>query len=125
MQELPDSFTVRTIDMPTAVCGTIAESPDGHINIYINARLSHAGQIDALEHELEHWRNDDLNNEDDDIRTIEYRADHMEPTARLVRAKDIKPPKPKPNRITAPQRAYNAPQTDWQDDIYNKLPMHD
>ena len=124
MQELPDSYTIRTIDMPAAVGGTIAESPDGHINIYLNARLTRAGQEEALEHELEHWRNDDLHN-DDDIETVEARASHRKPAAQLIRASSIPRPKPKPNRITAPVRVDTEDRRDWINDTFIKLPFFD
>lgn len=67
MIPMPDSYTVRLIDLPVSQGGMISEDPDGHINVYINARLSSSGQNTAAWHEWEHWYNDDLNN-DRDIR---------------------------------------------------------
>lgn len=59
---IPDNCTIRLIDMPVRQHGMIAQSPDGHINVYINARLSHDGQLNAADHEFKHLMNDDLNN---------------------------------------------------------------
>ena len=82
----PDDCTVRLIDMPVSVGGRISECPDGHIDIYINARHSEAGRRRDLEHELDHWRNDDLHN-DLDIRAVESR--HVKPLPPLIRAVDL------------------------------------
>jgi hypothetical protein len=84
----PDDCTVRLIDMPVSVGGRISECPDGHIDIYINARHSEAGRRRDLEHELDHWRNDDLHN-DLDIRAVESR--HAKPLPPLIRASDLLP----------------------------------
>ena len=84
----PDDCTVRLIDMPVSVGGRISECPDGHIDIYINARHSEAGRRRDLEHELEHWRNDDLHN-DLDIRAVEGR--HARQLPPLIRASDLLP----------------------------------
>jgi len=59
---LPDSYTVRLIDLPVALGGMISEDPDGHVNIYVNARHAHDQQMIDAEHELEHWQDDDLYN---------------------------------------------------------------
>ena len=61
--KFPDSFTVRLVDLPTTQKGFICEDIDGHINVYINARLSHTGQMDAARHEYRHWLSDDLRND--------------------------------------------------------------
>lgn len=122
MREIPDDCTIRTINLPTAVGGTICESPDGHINIYLNARLTREGQEEALDHELEHYYNDDLHN-DEDIETIERRADHQKPVAQLVLARDLPKAKPRPKRATTPAKVAPPPHTDWKDDIYLKLPF--
>ena len=86
MTSWPDDCTVRLIDMPVSVGGRISECPDGHIDIYINARHSEAGRRRDLEHELDHWRNDDLHN-DLDIRAVESR--HAKPLPPLIRAADL------------------------------------
>ena len=82
----PEDCTVRLIDMPVSVGGRISECPDGHIDIYINACHSEAGRRRDLEHELDHWRNDDLHN-DLDIRAVESR--HANPLPPLIRAVDL------------------------------------
>lgn len=92
MTSWPEDCTVRLIDMPVSVGGRISECPDGHIDIYINARHSEAGRRRDLAHELEHWRNDDLHN-DLDIRAVESR--HTKPLPPLLRASDL-PPKSLP-----------------------------
>ena len=81
----PSSYTVRLIDLPVSVGGTIVESPDGHINIYINARLSQAEQRKALEHELDHYENDDLHN-DKSIYAVER---HKGRFSRLLTARGL------------------------------------
>jgi hypothetical protein len=82
----PDDCTVRLIDMPVSVGGRISECPDGHIDIYINARHSEAGRRRDLEHELEHWQNDVLHN-DLGIRAVEGR--HARQLPPLIRASDL------------------------------------
>jgi hypothetical protein len=98
VKQLPDDYTIRLVDMPISVGGRISEYPDGHIDVYINARLSQDGQLRAADHEFDHWRNDDLHN-DLDIRQIEGRDSHRLPL--LFKASDLlkkqKPaPAPKP-----------------------------
>lgn len=110
---VPDDYTVRLIDMPTVVGGTINESLDGHINIYINARLSHDGQHKAFDHEIKHWQNDDFHN-DDDIRVVEARASgkesRLKAIPKLMKARDLLPkprsvPRPRPTTISPYQFA--------------------
>ena len=60
MNELPDDYTIHLVDLNERVGGLITECPDGHVDVYINAKWGHNGQMDAAEHEFEHWRNDDL-----------------------------------------------------------------
>ena len=96
IKPLPDDCTVRLIDLPISVGGRISEGPDGHIDIYINARLSRDGQRRAWDHELDHLENDDLHN-GLDIRAVEGR--HARKLPPLIRARDLLP-KSKPR--TAP-----------------------
>lgn len=116
MMELPDDYTVRLVDMPVAEGGMISESPDGHVNVYINARWSTSGQFRAAEHEYEHWINDDLNN-DDGIQTVENRAHHrrdkMSRLATLKRASEL----PRPAKYRPKYHAYD----DWKDDVLHKM----
>lgn len=84
MRNLPDDCTVRLVDLPTAVGGSISETPDGHLNIYINARLSHDGRRRALDHELRHADRDDLHSAEP-VADIEARAD----LPQLVKARDL------------------------------------
>ena len=91
----PWEYTVRYLDdLPLSVPGVVALSPDGHYNIYINAKLSRDGQREAIGHELEHIENDDFYN-DDDIRTIEARADRKHTSLKhipqLMKARDLIP----------------------------------
>ena len=102
-------YTVRLIDMPVRAGGMIAESPDGHLNIYINARHNREKQRKSYEHEMRHAENDDLHS-DEDIRTIEARADGLPEPLRgiphLMRASDLLPKivKPQPVAPVAPKR---------------------
>ena len=91
MKQLPDDYTVRLIDLPTSVGGRISECPDGHIDIYINARHSHAGHLRAADHEFEHWRNDDLHN----TRSI-FEIEDSKKLPPLMRARDLLPQHPPP-----------------------------
>ena len=91
---LPDDCTVRLIDLPWSVHGFISESPDGHSNIYINARDSRARQRRALDHELDHYTHDDLNNAQP-VREVEARASRrtvrLSAIPQLMRARDLLP----------------------------------
>ena len=54
---------VRLVDLPSYRTGaTVVEDENGDYNIYINARYGYNGQQKALEHEMEHIRNDDFRN---------------------------------------------------------------
>ena len=93
--KLPDDYTIRLVDLPHGVGGFMSECPDGHVDVYINARWGHDAQLDATEHEFTHWENDDLYN-DDDIQEVERRAERRtgEKTKgwKLVRARDLPRP---------------------------------
>ena len=111
MIELPDNYTVRLVNMPVHQGGMICESPDGHVNVYINARLSSTGQMDAAKHEYKHWLNGDLDN-DNDIRQAEVRAGHKNKRrllATLKLASELTPP--------TKHQQYD----DWKDDVLHKL----
>ena len=70
-----DEFTVRLVDdLPASVGGFVTESPDGHLNIYINARHGWNGQRRSLRHELRHADADDLRSSEP-LAVIEARAD--------------------------------------------------
>ena len=91
---IPDDCTVRLIDLPYRVGGTVALSPDGHYNIYINARSGDARRRASLDHELRHIENGDFFNTDD-IRTVEARASRrtvrLSAIPQLMRARDLLP----------------------------------
>lgn len=87
MKELPDEYTIRLQDMPEAVGGFISESPDGHVNVYLNARWGHNGQLAAADHEFDHWRDDDLHNE----KSI-YEVEDKKDLPPLLRACDLPRP---------------------------------
>ena len=115
MIPMPDSYTVRLVDMPVNQGGMISEDPDGHINVYINARLSDAGRHTAAAHEWEHWYNDDLHN-DRDIREVEGGTRKARRLKMLMRARDLMPkpaPKPRPPLITDMDK--------WKNDIIHRL----
>ena len=98
MKPLPDDYTIRLVDMPYSVGGCITECPDGHVDVYINARQSHAGRYRAADHEFDHWRRGDLHN-GLDIREVEKR-NKLPP---LMRARDLLPPPPLPPRPAPPR----------------------
>lgn len=120
MIPLPDDYTVRLVDLPAGVGGRIEEGPDGHIDVYINARLSSTGQHTAAYHEWRHWLDDDINS-DRDIREVEDRADPERPRQLppLMRARDLVVRQ----RIRAAEAA--ARRDRWEDDIYLRLPYMD
>ena len=102
-----DEYAVRLLDMPASVGGFIKESPDGFVNIYINARHSWKGQRKAYRHELRHAEEDDLHS-DEPLAIIDARADGVDPRLKaiphLLRAWDLlPPPPPKPVQKPAPQ----------------------
>jgi len=70
---IPEDCIVRLIDLPYGVGGFIAESPDGFLNIYINARHMPEKRLRSLRHELRHADADDLHSTDP-VAVIEARA---------------------------------------------------
>ena len=106
-----DEYAVRLLDLPVGVGGMITESPDGFINVYINARHGHDRQMRSLDHELNHAENDDIHSTDP-LAVIEARADGVDPKLKaipkLVKARDLVPPlepvpEPEPPRLTPRQ----------------------
>ena len=112
MIPMPDDYTVRLVDMPTSVGGRIEEGPDGHLDVYINARLSNVGQHTAAYHEWEHWLNDDLHS-DRDIREVEGHVPSRKPgkLPPLIKARDLIRPKA--------VRFADAPE--WRDDMLHRM----
>ena len=121
-KEIPDSYTVRLVQLPLSVEGAMCESPDGHVNVYINDRLGHEAQVEALDHEFDHWRRDDLHSTEN-IRTIESRRPerHLPP---LVLARDL-PPAKRQKRGHAARMEAIQPHDDLRDDVYLRLPYYD
>lgn len=89
-----DDYAVRLLDMPASVGGFIRESPDGFLNIYINARHSREGQRRSCRHELRHAEHDDLHSTEP-LEVIEARADGVDSRLKaiphLLRARDLPP----------------------------------
>ena len=89
-----DDYAVRLLDMPDDVGGFITESPDGFLNIYINARHSREGQRRSCRHELRHAEHDDLHSTEL-LEVIEARADGVDPRLKaiphLLRARALVP----------------------------------
>ena len=69
-----EEYAVRVMDLPVSVGGFVTESPDGFLNIYINARHTSAKQRRSFRHELIHGDNDDLHSQEP-LAVIEARAD--------------------------------------------------
>jgi hypothetical protein len=94
-----DEYAVRLLDLPEGVGGFVTESPDGFLNISINARHSWHGQRRSFRHELRHAEEDDLHS-DEPLAVIEARADgtdvRLKAIPHLMRARDLLPPPPKP-----------------------------
>lgn len=109
MIRIPDDCTVRLVDLPYRVGGTVALSPDGHYNIYINARSGDARRRASLLHEIDHIENGDFFN-GLDIRTVEDRAGSravkLASIPALFRARDLlPPPTPRPTPKLTPKPA--------------------
>lgn len=93
---MPDNCTVRLADLPYDVGGFVSESPDGHLNIYLNARLSSLKNKRSARHELKHIAEDDLHS----ARTIyavegasEHSVDVCASIPGVMRAVDLLPKK--------------------------------
>ena len=105
-----DEYAVRLLDLPEGVGGFVTESPDGFLNIYINARHTSAKQKKSFRHEMTHGENDDLHSAEP-LAVIEARADgtdvRLKAIPHLMRARDLlpPPPKPEPPRLTPRQLA--------------------
>ena len=59
-----NDIMVRLIDMPTAAGGFTLPDANGDYNVYINARVGLAAQLQAYEHEIRHIRCGDFEVED-------------------------------------------------------------
>ncbi len=94
-----DEYAVRLLDLPEGVGGFVTESPDGFLNIYINARHSWHGQRRSFRHELRHAEEDDLHS-DEPLAIIEARADgtdvRLKAIPHLMRARDLVSQSPPP-----------------------------
>ena len=92
------------VDLPLDCGGMVSLSPDGHYNIYINARLGKNVQRKKLYHEIIHIINDDINN-DEDIRVVEARAEGRKRKesvlSTLMKAKDLLPMPEKKESVKA------------------------
>ena len=100
--ELEGEVTIRVVDdMPVASPGFVIYDETGHCNVYLNGRYNHESNMQTADHELRHILNDDFFN-DDDIRTVESRADaHATGSLRLpslFKASDLLPSAQLPHR---------------------------
>lgn len=66
-----DKIYVYIIDLPTKVHEMVAKCADGY-TIYINARLSYLGRLEAYDHAMWHINHNDL--EKDNVQAIEGAA---------------------------------------------------
>ena len=84
--QLEGEVTIRVVDdMPVASPGFVIYDETGHCNVYLNGRYNHESNMQTADHELRHIMNDDFFN-DDDIHTVESRADaHATGSRRLPR----------------------------------------
>jgi len=51
-----DAVIIRLIDLPPSVKGCTVKDENDDYNIYINARLSEDGRVEAFRHEIDHIR---------------------------------------------------------------------
>ena len=119
--KMPDDSTVRLIDLPVECDGMVSLSPDGHFNIYLNARLDHETQRKKFQHEVAHIENDDFFN-DDPIEVVEARADGLpaplKSIPRLIRARDLIPPSP-----SLPDQKEEAPSSPPTEEDASSVPI--
>lgn len=105
LREHDGEYTIRVVDMPDGSKGLVLVDSEEHANVYVNAHLSHDEQKKAADHEMTHIINDDIHS-DDDIDTIEARADgkaeSLKQIPNLMRARDLMP---KPEETVAPVAA--------------------
>lgn len=101
-----DEYAVRLLDLPEGVGGFVTESPDGFLNIYINARHGWHGQRRSFRHELRHAEEDDLHS-DEPLAVIEARADgtdvRLKAIPHLMRARDLLPGLPPLGKVAPAQ----------------------
>ena len=91
--ELEGEVTIRVVDdMPVASPGFVIYDETGHCNVYLNGRYNHESNMQTADHELRHILNDDFFS-DEDIRTVESRADAHDTGCRrlppLFKASDL------------------------------------
>jgi len=55
-----DDVYLRLMSLPHTVHGITVQDEDGDYNIYINARLTHEKQQEAMQHELKHIESNDF-----------------------------------------------------------------
>ena len=78
MNKIPDNVSVHLLNFPnTKAREMCVENEDGSYTILVNARLSTIGQLHALEHALDHIRNNDF--EKDSVQEIESMAHGLIP----------------------------------------------
>lgn len=70
----PDYF-VRLVELPRTVNGVTLPNDDSTFDIYLNSLLTEDEQKTALEHEIEHIRQDHFYNDVKPLRQIEAEAD--------------------------------------------------
>lgn len=101
-----DEYAVRLLDLPEGVGGFVTESPDGFLNIYINARHGWKAQKKSYRHELTHGENDDLHSAEP-LAVIEARADgtdiRLKAIPHLMRARDLLPSLPPLGKVAPAQ----------------------
>ena len=66
-----DSIYVYLIDLPEYINEMVTPCADGY-TVYINARLSQLGRVEALNHAVTHIDNNDF--EKEDVERIEHEA---------------------------------------------------
>ena len=69
---------VYYVDFPTKVHEMVTLNEDGSYSIFINGRLSHAAQLKAYKHALNHIRNDDFYKPIDELNKFEREADNVD-----------------------------------------------
>ena len=104
--ELEGEYTIRVMDMPVQTPGMVIYDDEDHANVYLNAHYNHESNAETADHELTHVIHDDIHN-NDDIRTIEARADgdaaKLKSIPHLMKARDLLPP-PQPKFTPSPHQ---------------------
>ena len=122
--ELEGEYVIRVMDLPVSSKGFVIYDDDDFANVYINARMNNETQHIASDHEIDHMIYDDIHN-NDDIRTIEARADGkaIPVLPAMRRASEL--PRPGKRHDKEELKIKQERFDDWKNDWYVNAPLFD